>query len=243
MEKKNWNKSWEVGQIVAADYSTARVFSDFGIDFCCHGDVCLENACRNAGVSVEEVLDALETSSSDYKVSNGFSTWPLDLLIDYVLKIHHRYIRRRGPEILALLEKVETVHGAVHPELHELNSLFVESLEDLEMHLQKEENVLFPYLLELFGAAEQKQFIGQMHCGTVANPIRVMRMEHEGEGNRYHRIAELTGQFTVPEDGCNSYRLLMHELEDFVGHLYEHIHLENNLIFSQAVRLEEKWVK
>ena len=135
------------------------------------------------------------------------------------------------------------MHGEAHPELHELHVLFVESLQELEMHLQKEENVLFPYLLELFDASEQGRYIEQMHCGTVANPIRVMRMEHEGEGNRYHRIAELTNGFTAPADGCNSYRLLMQELEDFVRHLYEHIHLENNLIFPMAVELEEKWVR
>lgn len=243
MEKKKWDKAWEVGQIVAADYSTARIFAGYGIDFCCHGETLLEEACNQAGVSVEEVLKVLENPKSVNHTSSEFATWPLDLLIDYVLKIHHRYIRHRGPEILALLEKVESVHGVAHPELHELHALFVESLEDLEMHLQKEENVLFPYLLDLFEASEQGEFIGKMHCGTVENPIRVMRMEHEGEGNRYHHIGELTGQFTAPADGCSSYRLLMNELKDFVDHLYEHIHLENNLIFPRAVKLEDKWTK
>ena len=243
MEKKQWNENWEVGQIVATDYATARVFAGYGIDFCCHGEVALEKACEQAGVSVAEVLKALDALEPNKEVAGGFAAWPLDLLIDYVLKIHHRYIRRQGPVTLALLEKVEAVHGEAHPELHELHVLFVESLQELEMHLQKEETVLFPYLLELFDASEQGRYIEQMHCGTVANPIRVMRMEHEGEGNRYHRIAELTNGFTAPADGCNSYRLLMQELEDFVRHLYEHIHLENNLIFPMAVELEEKWVR
>lgn len=243
MEKKQWNGNWEVGQIVAADYATARVFAGYGIDFCCHGEVALDKACEQAGVSVAEVLKALDALEPNREVAGGFAAWPLDLLIDYVLKIHHRYIRRQGPETLALLEKVVAAHGEAHPELYELHTLFVESLEDLEMHLQKEENVLFPYLLELFDASENGRYIGQMHCGTVANPIRVMRMEHEGEGNRYHRIAELTNGFTAPSDGCNSYRLLMQELEDFVQHLYEHIHLENNLIFPMAVELEKLKVK
>ena len=144
MEKKQWNENWEVGQIVATDYATARVFAGYGIDFCCHGEVALEKACEQAGVSVAEVLKALDALEPNKEVAGGFAAWPLDLLIDYVLKIHHRYIRRQGPVTLALLEKVEAVHGEAHPELHELHVLFVESLQELEMHLQKEENVPLP---------------------------------------------------------------------------------------------------
>lgn len=104
-------------------------------------------------------------------------------------------IRAHGPELLNLLEKVERVHGEAHPELHELKMLVSESLQDLEMHLQKEENVLFPYLYDLYAAFEQGQRMEPMHCGTIANPIRVMKMEHEGEGNRYLHIIELTDHF------------------------------------------------
>ena len=242
MEKKQWNENWEVGQIVATDYATARVFAGYGIDFCCHGEVALEKACEQAGVSVAEVLKALDALEPNKEVAGGFAAWPLDLLIDYVLKIHHRYIRRQGPVTLALLEKVEAVHGEAHPELHELKALVSESLEDLEMHLQKEENVLFPYLYELYAAKEQGQRMAPMHCGTIANPIRVMKMEHEGEGNRYLHIIQLTNHFSVPQDGCASYRLLMQELEAFVDALFEHIHLENNLLFPRFEEIEREIV-
>lgn len=143
---------------------------------------------------------------------------------------------------MELLEKVERVHGEAHPELHELRALVSESLQDLEMHLQKEENVLFPYLYELYAAQQQGQRMEPMHCGTIANPVRVMKMEHEGEGNRYLHIIELTRHFSVPQDGCASYRLLMQELEAFVDALFEHIHLENNLLFPRFEEIERKIV-
>ena len=242
MEKEKMYER-EVGKIVAGNYAAARVFAQYGIDFCCHGDTPLEAACAGNGVSVEEVTAALEAAGDARPVAGEFASWPLDLLIDYILKIHHRGIRREGPGILELLEKVESVHGSRHPELHEVKELFAESLQELEQHLQKEENVLFPFLNELFTASEEGYAIRQMHCGTVQNPIRVMFMEHEGEGNRYHRITELTGNFQTPADGCASYRLLMEELKGFMTALYEHIHLENNLIFPRAVALESQWVR
>ena len=111
---------------------------------------------------------------------------------------------------MELLEKVERVHGEAHPELRELKTLVSESLQDLEIRT-KEENVLFPLVGQqrLYAAQQQGQRMEPMHCGTIANPIRVMKMEHEGEGDRYLHIIELTRHFSVPQDGCASYRLLM----------------------------------
>lgn len=176
MKTTDW-KDTSVGEIVAEDFAAAKVFKKYGIDFCCHGEVTLEKACASLKLAPEEVMQALKQQKENGEGRIPFSSWPLDLLMDYILKIHHRGIRKNGPELLALLEKVERVHGEAHPELHELKLLVSESLNDLEMHLQKEENVLFPYLYDLYSAQEQGQRMEPMHCGTIANPIRVMRME------------------------------------------------------------------
>lgn len=233
-------RNMSVGNIVAENFSTAKVFKRFGIDFCCHGSNNLEEACRQAGVEADVVIEALGKDAEFGNADIPFSSWPLDLLIDYILKIHHRGIRKNGPELLALIEKVNNAHKNNHPELEELYRLVSESLTDLENHLQKEENVLFPYLLELFEASENNSRIPAMHCGSIANPIRVMFMEHEGEGNRYQHISRLTNNFQTPEDGCNTYRLMLSELKAFVDNLYEHIHLENNILFPEFLKLEER---
>ena len=223
MKTTDW-KDTSVGEIVAEDFAAAKVFKKYGIDFCCHGEVTLEKACANLKLAPEEVMQALKQQKENGEGRIPFSSWPLDLLMDYILKIHHRGIRKNGPE------------------LHELKLLVSESLNDLEMHLQKEENVLFPYLYDLYSAQEQGQRMEPMQCGTIANPIRVMRMEHEGEGNRYLHIIQLTDHFSVPQDGCASYRLLMQELEAFVDALFEHIHLENNLLFPRFEEIERQIV-
>lgn len=230
----------KVGNIVAEDFSTAQTFRHFGIDFCCHGSNSLEEACRLAGIETDNVIEALENNTVSGSGNIPFASWPLDLLIDYILKIHHRGIRKNGPELLLLIEKVKNVHRTNHPELDELYNLVSESLIDLENHLQKEENVLFPYLIELYEASENNIRIPAMHCGSIANPIRVMHMEHEGEGDRYQHIARLTNNFQTPEDSCNTYRLMLEELETFVSNLYEHIHLENNILFPEFMKLEER---
>ena len=107
----------------------------------------------------------------------NFSEWPLDLLVDYVLKVHHRRVREKGPGTLSLINKV-MMENLV---LDEVEQLFSQSLSDLDTHLMKEERVLFPYILDLYDAVRSGQPIAPMHCGTVRNPINVMMSDHDAE--------------------------------------------------------------
>lgn len=231
-----------VGSIVNENFAAARVFKYFGIDFCCGGAMLLDDACRNAGVDVDAVCAALADSHDSSRGVIPFASWPTDLLIDYVLKIHHRGIRAKGPQLLADIKRVAAVHGDAHPELQQLVKLFAASLEDLENHLQKEEQVLFPYCLDLFDASLRGERAEKMHCGTVANPIRVMHSEHSDEGTRYKYIRNLMNGFVAPDDACASYRLMLEDLETFMDGLFEHIHIENNILFPRFVALEKRCV-
>lgn len=230
-------KTYTVGHIVAERFETAQVFARHGIDFCCHGNFPFEEACQKRNVNPETVARELD-SLAGTAAAPTFNEWPIDLLVDYVLKIHHRGIRTLGPQTAELLAKVVNRHSANHPELHEVQSLFNQALEDLENHLQKEEHVLFPYICEMCLAQEENRKAMPFHCGTVQYPITVMEEEHGNEGLRFERIAALTGNFSVPEDACPSYRLAMQQLRQFKDALHEHIHLENNIIFPKALAME-----
>lgn len=232
-----------VASIVNNDYAAARVFKYFGIDFCCGGRAMLADACRSAGVDFNSVCDALVAKESTPGASIPFASWPTDLLIDYVLKIHHRGIRTKGPQLLADIKRVAAVHGDAHPELYQLTELFAASLDDLESHLQKEERVLFPYGYNLFDASMRKEKLEKMHCGSVANPIRVMHSEHNDEGTRYKYIRNLMNGFVAPDDACASYSLMLKDLEEFMDGLFEHIHIENNILFPRFVHLEKIFVE
>lgn len=228
-----------VGQIVADNFAAAHVFHRFRIDFCCHGSTPFSQACAEAGVDQDEVVRALEHVQTEIATAPDFGRWPMDLLIDYVLKIHHRGIRQRTPELSALMAKVARVHGEAHPELYEVQQLLEAAFIDLEDHLQKEEQVLFPFLYHQYDSLLEGRRPEGFHCGSVAMPIEVMMGEHEQEGSRFRRIALLTNEFTAPEGACGSYRLLLDSIRQFELDLHEHIHIENNIIFPEALRLEQ----
>lgn len=232
-----------VGEIVSQNIEFAKVFQGLGIDFCCGGDIILAEAVKKSGVELDQLLKDLESGSKDYSLSQAlnFDQWSIDLLIDYVVKFHHYYIRTQGTEIYSLLEKVVNAHRETDPHLYEVVSLFRASLVDLHNHLEKEENILFPLVRELLLVKEEGGRLPQSHCGSVNNPIRVMMQEHDDEGARFRKISELTEGYHAPVYACNSYRLVLEELKQFEENLHIHIHVENNILFPKSIKLEESF--
>lgn len=158
----------------------------------------------------------------------------LSQLIDRLLQHHHPYTRSALESLAPLLDKVQRVHGDSHPELHELAKLFRELHSDMDMHLMKEEHILFPYMQSLENGANPPA----PHFGTVANPIRMMTMEHQQDSLILHKMQEVTGHFTTPPGACGSYASLYAGLQDLVNDLFQHIQLENDFLFPQAIATE-----
>jgi len=222
--------------------NATRVFEKLGIDYCCGGKKPLGEACNTAGLQVEEVLKALETARpsavSEYDLPSG----SLAELIDHIVRTHHKFTRDEIARLQALLEKVCSVHGERHPELLSIRQVFSGLAQELTLHLMKEENVLFPYIIRMEEAVVQKDPVLPPPFGTVQNPVRMMMQEHDSAGGALRQIRAASSNFAVPADACISYRTLYQALEGFEADLHQHIHLENNILFPRAVEMEESAV-
>lgn len=129
-------------------------------------------------------------------------------------------------------------HVKTHPELLQINVLFRELGADLETHMTKEERVLFPYVIRMEAAAHQLVPLFRPPFGTVANPVRMMMLEHDRAGELLKKIRKLSADYNAPADACLSYQTLYAALEALERDLHQHIHLENNILFPRAVEME-----
>lgn len=230
----------QIGQFVAEDYRTAAIFSKYRIDFCCNGNRSIEEACDKKGIDKNALLEDLnnvlktkENNTIDYK------SWPLDLLAEYIEKTHHRYVAEKVPVLLQFLEKLSRVHGDRHPELIKIKDLFSASAGELAAHMKKEELILFPFVKKLVKAKLENKAIQSPQFTSVKNPIAMMMHEHETEGARFREIAALSNNYNPPSDACNTYKVTFAMLNEFEKDLHLHIHLENNILFPEAIKLEK----
>jgi len=219
---------------------TIPVFEKLGIDYCCGGNRLLDEACASANLNLEQVLRQIEAAvatparSSDREPRAG----SLAELIAHIVNTHHVFVRAQVPEIQNLIEKVYAKHGANHPELAKIRNVFHDLGQELMMHLMKEENVLFPYIVRMEESVIQDEPILPPPFGTVANPVRMMEHEHDNAGIALGVMREASQNFTPPADACTSFRALYAALKDFEKDLHQHIHLENNVLFPRAVQME-----
>jgi regulator of cell morphogenesis and NO signaling len=218
-----------LGELVADEPGRAAVLDRLGLDYCCHGQRSLADACVEAGLDPEAVAAQLDRAVPQ-RVDHP--TEPT-ALADHIEATHHAYLHAELGELEALAAKVAGVHGARHPELAEVEHHVVELRADLEPHLLKEERVLFPAIRALASGAQDFPF------GTVRNPIGMMSKEHDRAGELLAALRDITGGYRVPDDGCASYRSLYERLAALEADTHRHIHLENNVLFPAAIELED----
>ncbi len=230
-----------IGELVTEDFRKAEVFSKYGLDFCCGGGKSLKEACEEKGINEKEVESALAQVESQAKNrQQDFNSWELDFLVDYIINIHHKYVKESVNMLYEFSDKVANVHGENHPEVIKIAGLFETIANELDVHMQKEENILFPYIKQLAIAKRENTGMEPSPFGSVENPIKMMETDHVAVGSSMDEINSLSNSFTPPEDACSSYRALYSKLKEFEQDLHQHIHLENNILFPKSIRLEKE---
>ncbi len=231
-----------VGEIAADIPNATREFEKLGIDYCCGGSRTLGEACAAANISIDEALKRLEKSQASPQ-SGDSQDWQNQLLADLIAHItstHHVFVRDECPRIEALAAKVVGVHGKNHPELLQVQQVFSALAEELRVHLMKEEQILFPYVVRMEECVLAGEPAPPAMFGTVMNPVRMMMQEHNGAGDALRSLRTITNDYKLPEDACISYRTLFQALQGFEADLHQHIHLENNILFPRAIAMEAK---
>jgi len=245
-----------VGEVVADDYRRAGVFKRYGIDFCCSGGRTVQEACEKKGVSYPELEAALLEASASRDGGNRPDPreWELDFLADYIASVHHAYVRANLPVLRQFARKVARVHGEHRPEVVQIAALLDELAPEMEQHMAKEEEILFPHVRALAtasrqgrgGAATDRPSGGESPSIAASTSseeaIRLMEEEHDHAGELLRRIRELSSDYQPPEWACNTYRATYVMLEEFEEDLHRHVHLENNVLFPATAALEREVV-
>ncbi len=210
-----------------------KTFKKLNIDFCCRGTKPLNVVCSEKGLDPNEVLNQLNRSSSNETFSNqkNWNSLSSQELIENILVNHHQKMKDLLPELTQMMTKVLKAHGQKHPELHDLSKELKALRDELEPHLMKEEAILFPMIQNL----ENDGFAAKKALKNMHIPIKVMTEQHEDLGNLLRGIRKLTGNFSIPDDACNTLTYLYKKLEALENDLLIHTHKENNILFSKVL--------
>jgi regulator of cell morphogenesis and NO signaling len=221
-----------LGDIVTEDIRTAGLFKDLGIDFCCGGKKTLDQACKEKNIDSISLLQKIEELEAEPKnPQQNFKEWDITFLIDYIVNIHHSFVKKALPELILYTRKIATVHGSHHPELIDVANQIEAINEAILPHIESEELSLFPAIKAAI------QISDKAISEKIQSEINNMSHEHEFVGQTMDSINQLTSGYKLPEDACTTYRLAFSQLSQFEDDLHIHVHLENNILFPKALKL------
>ncbi len=218
-----------------------QILERYRIDYCCGGKQTLEQACTKKGLDSETVAEQIRNFvPHDQQMDLG--KWPADLIVSYIEKKHHRYVEENLVLINQKLDQLVERHGENHAFLFELNGLFKQLSANLSTHMKKEELILFPYINNLVKASISGTVPQTPIFMRAANPISMMEAEHQEEGARLEKIAQLTNNYTPPEYACGTWQFVYEKLNEFEKDLHMHIYIENSILFPKAISLEQQLI-
>lgn len=211
-----------LGELVTRYPDAARVFYNYGLDYCCGGKQTLDDACREMNLDPGKVFTELQAPKDGPSNQIHWEEQPLGDLVDHILTRYHAPLREELARLIDLAAKVEQAHADKTDCPRGLKLHLVGISEAVMSHLAKEEQILFPLI-----SSGQTQ--------NAVHPIRVMALEHEEHGESLRKTRVLTRDFHLPAEACTTWTELYRSLERLEKELMDHIHLENNILFPRVM--------
>ncbi|MBN8730440.1 MAG: iron-sulfur cluster repair di-iron protein [Acidobacteria bacterium] len=229
-----------ISEIATRSLAAVRVFERLGIDYCCGGNRPVEEACQEHGLDAAAVLSELDAALANRPPDEtDWNRATLRDLIRHIVGKHHEYLKSEMPNLAQRLEKVMKVYGEQdRATLGALPRIFHDLRAEMDLHMHKEEMVLFPYIDRLEADVSSGRPVSPPPFGSVKNPIAMMEHEHDSAGAALKGMRDSTHGFAVPDHACTTYRSLLDGLRELEEDLHVHIHLENNILFPRAIALE-----
>jgi regulator of cell morphogenesis and NO signaling len=231
-----------IREIVTAEPSAAAVLERFEINLCTQSDIELARACAEQQLSVDQVLEKL--ADAELRAHGAFApnleSYSMTRLIQHIVRTHHQTVRQELPRFVELSQRIAIKHGGKAPEYADVARLLVALRDEMFAHLEKEEQILFPYIVQLEEAAETQTSAPTACFRSVGQPISMMVQEHDAAQSIVGQIRELTHGFQAPEWACSRNSAFHASLAAFEADLAHHIHLENDLLFPRAIEAETR---
>lgn len=232
-----------VKDIVTANHRTVDVFRKYDVEYCCGAQWPLETVCLMKDLDMDELLNELRmiTRTVHLPATLNYHNWSIDFLTDYIINVHHSFLRTFLPECWPVLNKFVDEHLRKYPHLYEVQSHYRRLLKDIIPHLDEEENQIFPYIRQLDHAYQSRDQYATLLVKTLRKPVdKLINKEHEIILNMLHQLRHLTDNYTAPANACTSHRIVFGKLRELDNDLTQHMYLENEVLFPRAIRIEKE---
>ncbi|OLY91501.1 regulator of cell morphogenesis and NO signaling [Cnuella takakiae] len=232
-----------VSELVRRNYRAADVLRKWGINYCCSGNVSLAEACALKGIDEAAVQQDLNAAGRQICLPAGlqYQDWPVEFLIDYIVHVHHAYLKQVLPALHQQLNGFVKGHTKKYPYLQEVGDVFNDLKTELEEHNAKEEERIFPYLRQIASTYKRRETYGSLFVRTLGKPLdKMVAIDHNRIAALLDQLRSVTNQYHFAEGACTNHQVLYHKLKELDNDLVQHKHLENNILYPRVLQMEQE---
>lgn len=230
----NIKKTQTIGSIVTQNLQASEIFNEYGIDYACHGERTLEQVCFEENLPIVNILEELWSLDAVNSSMPNFDLMAIDTLTRYITNKHHRYAERKITSIRRRIERLERLYVSHHQELVLIRKTFEDMSVHVLLHMKNEEFFIFPYIRKMVKRGETQT------TTTIGKALAMMENDHEQQAENLKQLTNLTNHYTVPKKSDYAFRVTYNAMKELEQDLRVHMHLENNILFPKAIKLENK---
>ncbi len=243
MQLTDMDCSKSISEIVRKDYRTAEVFKKYGINYCCGGQLSLEEACSLKNLDQTVLQNDLQKAIQGVSLPHTlqFDNWRMDFLIDYVVNVYHGYLQQTLVALEANLISFIEGHKKKHSELIDILSTFKELSSVLINHTKQEAEITFPYIRQIESTYRRKEVYASLFIRTMRKPLTlILENEHKQISELLIQLREKANHYQFPTNACTNHQVIYHQLQELDQHLVQLQHLENNILYPKAIAMEQE---
>jgi regulator of cell morphogenesis and NO signaling len=244
--KYQFDKQAFVSEIVKKDYHTALVFRRHGIEYCCGARLPLETVCNLKNLDLETIQAELESTTTAISLPPflKMNEWELSFLTDYIVHIHHAYLKTVFPTAIEIIQQFSDSHEKKYRYLPEVVNLFTSLAKELLALIKYEEDIIFPYIQQIAHAKKTGGAYARLLVRTLSKPVEeVMHHEQQFVMDLLGRLRALTSQYEIPADACPSHRVCFLSMQEIDRDIMQQFHIENDILFPGVIQMEKDLLK
>lgn len=238
----NVNGNLSVSEIVDRDYRTADIFRKYGISYIGNGNLSLNSVCQDKGLDSSAIIEELELSLRNNMISNrlDFSEWDVVFLVDYIVNVHHTYLKIALVETQELLKEFSKEDGKKLTYISEIEKSFDLLVKRILPAMQQEEEVIFPYIRQIAHAHRHKEPYAALFIRTLRKPVEeIMFKGHKTVTGIITSLRSLTNNYTIPMKSYTGQKVLFSKLKELDDDLMQHLFLEDSVLFPHVMTIEK----
>ena len=226
-----------VSNIVTNNYRTAEIFKKYNIDFCCGGIMSLKTASEAKDLNAGAVLEELQQFANTYQ---NAEKWSPDFMMDYLLNIHHNYVKSNIPIVQDYVNRFMSSHSSKYPEIEPLPVLMEELSNKLSEQINFESGMLFPYIKRIIYAYNNNEVYGK-HLIRTLHKLSAKDLEpfHSSISEIILEVEEITDNFRIQEKICITHKVMLLKLKEFIDSLHEYVFIEKKYLIPITMQMEK----